>query len=100
MTHVNKSGERRERAGQVALDMLFISAGVLVIADWIEPSLRVGRLGSCMLLVAGMIYTKRLIDRKLSKAWAAGERSGRRHAELEADAQPQLAVVRDMARPR
>lgn len=90
----------RERVGQGALWFLYGSAGVLVIADFLDADLRVGRLGICMLMVASTIYMKQLINRKLSRAWDSGERSGRRHAAHEAATAPQLAVVRDAARPR
>lgn len=95
-----KSGEWRESARQAGIDLLYVSAFVLVVVDLLEPTLRVGRLGSCMLLVAIGISTKRQIDRKLSRAWGAGKRAGQRQAELEATTEPQLSVVRDAVRPR
>jgi len=100
VTHVLKSGGWREGAVQVALDLLYVSAGVLVLADFLQPDLRLGRIGSCMLLVAVGISTKQQINRKLSRAWEAGRRSEQRHAELEGKSEPQLAVVKDMVRPR
>jgi hypothetical protein len=64
-----------------------------------------GRLGFAALLAAGWIHlhdkqnrTKaellRKIDQVVGPVWDAGERAGRRHAELEA-AEPELAAVRE-----
>lgn len=97
---MSKSGEWRESARTLALDVLYVSATVLVITDWLVPHMRVGRLGLFLLLIALGVSMRQLIDQRLSRAWEAGKRSGKREAELEATAEPKLAVVKNLARRR
>lgn len=67
-----------------------------------------GRLGVAALLTGGWIHLHdkanrnkaemlQKIDQSVGNVWDAGERAGRRHAELEA-AEPTLAAVHDLPR--
>lgn len=96
----NKNGWR-ERAKVVAIVALYLAAGVFVTADLLFHQPQLSRFGLFLLSAAGIWTVVWCIDRRLGRAFDTGERSGRRHARLDTLAgEPQLAVVRDLARPR
>lgn len=95
---VRKLREWREVIFQELLVLGFVSAGALVVVDWLAPETRLRGLG----LLLGMFSCTALVVMRFGKlvvaSWEAGGRAERRRAELEAATKPRpLAAVREVA---
>jgi hypothetical protein len=80
----------------VLIDLGLVSAGVLVVTDWIEPATRLRGLGLLIGMVTCTLMVVMKFNRLVGAVWDAGGRAERRRMELEAELEePTLSVVRD-----
>lgn len=93
---MRKLREWREVIYQELMILGFVSAGVLVVADWLAPETRVRGVGLLIGMVACTAWVVRTFRRLVVPTWKAGGRAEQRRAELEAAAAPSLAVVHEM----
>jgi hypothetical protein len=96
---VRKLREWREVIFRELLILGFISAGVLVLTDWVIPETRLRGVGLLLGMVSCTAFVVGNFRKLVVSTWDAGGRAERRRAELEAASQRRpLAVVRDGVR--